>query len=72
MDIRRIDLRIELGRTHLSVADARQLRSGSVVSLDRQAGEPVDLYAAGELVARGETIVLDNKLGVRVVELVGA
>jgi flagellar motor switch protein FliN len=67
----RLDLRIELGRTHISPGDVRQLRSGAVLSLDELAGELVDVYAGGRLVARGEAVVLDDRLGVRVMELVG-
>ena len=65
------DLRIELGRTRLDPDGVRQLRSGAVVSLDSAAGEPVDVYAAGRLVARGEAVVHDDRVAVRVVELVG-
>ena len=65
-----IALRIELGRTCLGADGVRQLRSGAVVSLDGAAGEPVDLYAAGRLVARGQTVVHENRVAVRVVELV--
>jgi flagellar motor switch protein FliN len=70
-DSQQIDLRIELGRTHLDPEDMRQLRGGTVVSLDTLAGEPVDVYAAGRLVARGETVVHNDCVAVRVVELVG-
>jgi flagellar motor switch protein FliN/FliY len=66
-----IELRIELGRTRLDPEAARQLRGGAVVSLDNAAGEPVDVYAAGRLVARGETVVHDDRVAVRLVELTG-
>jgi flagellar motor switch protein FliN len=66
----RLVLRIELGRTRLSLDDASQLRSGSVLPLDQLAGEPVNVYAGKRLVARGDAIVVDDKLGVRLVELI--
>jgi flagellar motor switch protein FliN len=65
------DLRIELGRTRLDPAEIRQLRPGTVVSLSALAGGPVDVYAAGRLVARGESVVHDGRVAVRVVELIG-
>ena len=63
-----IDLRIELGRTHIRRDEARGLRTGSVIPLDNAAGDPVDLYAGGQLIARGEVLVLQGTLAVRVVE----
>lgn len=64
-----LDLRIELGRTHICRDEMMELRTGSVVPLDNAAGDPVDLYVGGRLIARGEVLVLDGALGVRVVEL---
>ena len=58
-----LDLRIELGRTHIGRDEVRKLRTGSVVPLDNAAGDPVDLYAGGRLIARGEVLVLDGKFG---------
>jgi flagellar motor switch protein FliN/FliY len=65
-----LNLKIELGRTQMSLDDVLKLRKGSVVALDRQAGEPVDVYANGRLIARGEVLVLDGNFCVRVAELV--
>jgi flagellar motor switch protein FliN/FliY len=67
-----LDLRIELGRTHMLLEDVLKLRRGSVVTLDKLAGDPVDLYANGRLVARGEIMVLNDNFCVRVAELVGS
>ena len=64
-----IDLRIELGRTHICREEVLKLRTGSVVPLDNAAGDPVDLCAGGRLIARGEVLVLNGNFGVRVVEL---
>lgn len=67
-----LDLKIELGRTHMLLEDVLKLRKGSVVTLDKLAGDPVDLYANGRLVARGEILVLNDNFCVRVAELVGS
>lgn len=67
-----LDLRIELGRTQMLLEDVLKLRRGSVVTLDKLAGDPVDLYANGRLVARGEIMVLNDNFCVRVAELVGS
>lgn len=67
-----LDLKIELGRTHMLLEDVLKLRRGSVVTLDKLAGDPVDLYANGRLVARGEIMVLNENFCVRIAELVGS
>jgi flagellar motor switch protein FliN len=63
------DLKIELGRTQVSRDDLPELRSGSVISLDRMVQEPVDLVVDGQIVARGEVMVLDERFCVRITEL---
>ncbi len=65
-----LDLRIELGRTHMYLEDVLKLRKGAVVPLDKMAGEPVDIYVNGRLIARGEVLVLNDNFCVRVAELV--
>lgn len=67
-----LDLRIELGRTNMTLQEVLQLRSGSVVALDALAGDPVNVYVNNRIVARGEIVVMDNNFCVRVTELVGA
>ncbi len=67
-----LDLKIELGRTQMLLEDILKLRRGSVVTLDKLAGDPVDLYANGRLIARGEIMVLNDNFCVRVAELVGS
>lgn len=64
-----LDLRIELGRTHMYLEDVLRLRRGSVVPLDKLAGDPVDIYVNGRLIARGEVLVLNDNFCVRVAEL---
>ncbi len=64
-----LNLRIELGRTHMHLEDILKLRKGSVVPLDKLAGDPVDVYVNGRLIARGEVLVLNDNFCVRVAEL---
>lgn len=66
-----LDLRIELGRTVMRLDDVLRLRRGSVVALDKLAGDPVDIYINGRLIAHGEVLVLNDHFCVRVTELVG-
>ena len=67
-----LDLRIELGRTQLYLEEILRLRKGSVVPLDKLAGDPVDIYVNGRLVARGEVLVLNDNFCVRVAELLAS
>jgi flagellar motor switch protein FliN/FliY len=65
-----LNLKIELGRTQMYLEDVLKLRKGSVVPLDKLAGDPVDIYVNGRLIARGEVLVLNDNFCVRVAELV--
>jgi len=67
-----LDLKIELGRTHMYLEDVLKLRKGSVVTLDKLAGDPVDIYVNGRLIARGEVLVLNDNFCVRVAELIAS
>ena len=69
MDVH-LDLRVELGRASIPVREALQLGAGSVVPLDKLAGEAVDVLINGKLIARGEVVVVDESFGVRVTEIV--
>ena len=60
---------VELGRASMAVKDLLQLSTGSVVELDRMAGEPVDLYVRDVCFARGEVVVVDNNFGLRITEI---
>lgn len=64
-------LSVELGVTRLPMRDVLQLSAGSVVQLDQSAEEPVNLYVNGKLVARGEVVVVDERFGVKISEVVG-
>jgi flagellar motor switch protein FliN/FliY len=67
-----MDLRVELGRTRMRLEEVLQLRGGSVVALDKLAGDPVDIFVNGRLIARGEVLVMNDNFCIRVTELVGA
>ncbi len=67
-----LDVTVELGRTRLLIRDILDLAAGSIIELDKIAGEPVDLFANGLLVARGEVIVIDDNFGVRLTEIITA
>lgn len=67
-----LDLKIELGRTHMHLDEVLKLRRGSVVTLDKLAGDPVDIYVNGRLIARGEVLVLNDNFCVRVAQLLGS
>lgn len=64
-----LDLRIELGRTELLIEEVLKLREGSVVPLDKLAGDPVDILVNGRLIARGEVLVMNDNFCVRVAEI---
>lgn len=65
-----VTLAIELGRAHINIRDLLKLNQGSVVDLDRMAGEPLDVLVNGTLVARGEIVVVKEKFGVMLTEVV--
>ncbi len=64
-------LTVELGRTKKYVKEILSLGEGSIIELDKLAGEPVDLLVNGKLIARGEVVVIDENFGVRVTDIVG-
>ncbi|MEW6178966.1 MAG: flagellar motor switch protein FliN [Chloroflexota bacterium] len=61
---------VELGRTRMTLQQVLDLQNGSVVELDRLAGDPVDVYVNDLLIARGEVVVVDDKFGVRITEVI--
>jgi flagellar motor switch protein FliN len=65
-----LTLTVELGRTSLTVRQVIELQKGSVVELDRIAGEAVDIYVNDRLIAKGDVVVVDDKFGVRITELI--
>ena len=65
-----LEISVELGRTRMVINDLLQLGQGSVVELSKLAGEPLEIYVNGKLVARGEVVVVNEKFGVRVTDIV--
>ena len=61
---------VELGRTRMTLQQVLDLQNGSVVELDRLAGDPVDVFVNDLLIARGEVVVVDDKFGVRITEVI--
>jgi flagellar motor switch protein FliN len=67
-----IKLSVELGSCYMSMKDLLQLSLGSVVKLDKVADAPVDIYVNQKLVARGEVVVLDDRFGIKITEIIGS
>jgi flagellar motor switch protein FliN/FliY len=67
-----MELSVEIGRTHMTVGETLDLRVGSVVTLERLAGETADLLVNGSAIARGEVVVIDEQYGLRVTEILDA
>lgn len=65
-----LQVTVELGRTKMLVKDILQLNQGAVVELTKLAGEPLDIFVNSKLVARGEAVVVNEKFGVRLVDIV--
>ncbi len=65
-----VQLSVELGRTRLTIKNLLQLGQGSVVELDGLAGEPMDIFVNGYLIAQGEVVVVENKYGIRLTDII--
>ncbi|MGF2615658.1 flagellar motor switch phosphatase FliY [Rossellomorea vietnamensis] len=65
-----LNVTVELGRTNRSVKDILELSSGSIIELDKLAGEPVDVLVNSRLIAKGEVVVIDENFGVRITDIV--
>jgi flagellar motor switch protein FliN len=65
-----LELSVRIGSTRMLIRDLLQLGQGSVVELDKLAGEPVEVHVNGKLVARGEAVVVNEKLGVRLTDVI--
>lgn len=66
-----LEVRVEIGSARLRVGEVLQLDKGSVVELDRMAGDPADVLVNGRLVAKGEVTTVDDRLAVRLLEIAG-
>jgi flagellar motor switch protein FliN/FliY len=65
-----VTIALELGRTKISIRNLLQLTQGSVVELDRLAGEPMDVLVNGTLIAHGEVVVVNDKFGIRLTDVI--
>lgn len=65
-----LELSVELGRTRMLVNDLLQLGQGSIVELNKLAGEPLEVYINRKLIARGEVVVVNEKFGVRLTDII--
>jgi flagellar motor switch protein FliN len=65
-----LELSVELGRTRMSIQELLSLGPGSVIELDKIAGEPLDILVNDRLVARGEAVVVNDKFGIRITDIV--
>ena len=66
-----LPLSVQLGQTSMSIRDLLNLKKGKLVQLKRMAGEPVDVFISGKLLAKGEITVVDDRLSVRIGQLYG-
>ena len=67
-----VELSVEIGRTTMTIGETLSLAPGSIVSLNRLAGEPVDLLVNGKVIAQGEVVVIDEEFGMRITDIVSA
>ena len=67
-----VEVAVEVGRTTMTIRETLALGPGSIVSLNRMAGEPVDLLVNGKRIARGEVVVIDEEFGLRITEVLEA
>jgi flagellar motor switch protein FliN len=65
-----VTLSMEVGRTRVPIRSLLQLNQGSVVELDREAGEPLDVFVNGTLIAHGEVVVVNEKFGIRLTDVI--
>jgi flagellar motor switch protein FliN len=65
-----VTLSLEVGRSQISIRNLLQLNQGSVVELDRATGEPFDIYVNGTLIAHGEVVVVNDKFGIRLTDVI--
>lgn len=65
-----LEITVMIGRTKILVQELLQLTQGSVVALDKLAGEPMDVYVNGKLIGRGEVVVVNEKFGIRITDII--
>jgi len=67
-----LEISVEIGRTKMLIKDLLKLNQGSIIELEKFAGEPVEVYVNGKLMAKGEVVVVSDKFGVRITEIISA
>ncbi|MDN5379644.1 flagellar motor switch protein FliN [Thermodesulfobacterium sp.] len=67
-----LEISVEIGRTKMLIRDLLKLNQGSIIELEKFAGEPVEVYVNGKLMAKGEVVVVNDRFGVRVTEIISA
>jgi flagellar motor switch protein FliN len=67
-----VELAVEIGRTRMTIGETLALGPGSIITLNRLAGEPVDLLVNGKPIARGEVVVIDEEFGLRITDVVSS
>lgn len=65
-----LDVTVELGRSRMTIQDLLALTPGSVIELDKIAGEPLDIVVNDRLIARGEAVVVNDKFGIRITDII--
>jgi len=65
-----LEVSVELGRTKKTIKEILELGAGSIIELDKMAGEPVDILVNGKMIARGEVVVIDDNFGVRITDII--
>lgn len=65
-----VQVTVELGRTQMTLRDVLDLQEGSIIELDRLAGEPLDLKVGGQLIAQGEVVAVDDYYGLRITNVI--
>ena len=67
-----LEVSVELGRTKMPVKNVLEVRQGSIIELDRQAGDPVDVIVNGQLIAKGDVVIIDDNFGIRITEILSS
>ena len=65
-----LDITVELGNVKIPINDLLQLCQGSIIELTKSVGEPLDIYINNKLIAKGEVVILDEKFGIRVADII--
>jgi len=66
-----LEVTVELGRTRKKIKEILEFSPGSIIELDKLAGEPIDILVNGKFVAKGEVVVIDENFGIRITDIIG-